>query len=211
MGEQPAATWDHRSAFLALYDDALPHVYGYLCTRCGPTTAEDLTAETFLAAVDAVRGGGTTPIGLPWIMGVARHKLVDHWRRLGREERGLRFVADPGGVVSDPWEARLDAVRARQTLERLAVQHRAVLSLRYFDDLPVPEVAALLGRTVHATEAPAGAGPDGVPPRLRSRGGLRWLIPWTCCASRRSRSTRNPCSRRACAPGCSGSSTFRKE
>jgi DNA-directed RNA polymerase specialized sigma24 family protein len=24
-----------------------------------------------------------------WLIGVARHKLVDHWRRLEREERAL--------------------------------------------------------------------------------------------------------------------------
>jgi RNA polymerase sigma-70 factor (ECF subfamily) len=153
MSDRPAASWDPRAEFLALYDDALPHVYGYLCTRCGPAVAEDLTAETFLAAVDAVRLDAGPPVGLPWIMGVARHKLVDHWRRMDREERGLRLVADPGGDTADPWEARLDAVRARETLDRLAAQHRAALTLRYLDDLPVPEVAALLGRTVHATEA----------------------------------------------------------
>jgi RNA polymerase sigma-70 factor, ECF subfamily len=54
---------------------------------------------------------------------------------------------------SDPWDARLDAVRARATLETIAPQHRAALTLRYLDDLPVPEVATELGRTVHATEA----------------------------------------------------------
>jgi RNA polymerase sigma-70 factor (ECF subfamily) len=38
-------------------------------------------------------------------------------------------------------------------LARLAPQHRAALVLRHVDDLPVPQVAAALGRTVHATEA----------------------------------------------------------
>jgi RNA polymerase sigma-70 factor (ECF subfamily) len=44
-----------RAGLLSLYDEALPQVYGYLLHRCGRTAlAEDLTAETFLAAVDAV-------------------------------------------------------------------------------------------------------------------------------------------------------------
>jgi len=39
---------------LSLYDRALPEVYGYLLARCGQrAVAEDLTAETFLAAVRA--------------------------------------------------------------------------------------------------------------------------------------------------------------
>ena len=43
------------SAFLELYDGALPQVYGYLARRCeNAATAEDLTAETFMAAVAAL-------------------------------------------------------------------------------------------------------------------------------------------------------------
>jgi len=91
---------------------------------------------------------------VPWLIGVARHKLADHWRRQAREERGLRLVAaGTGATAEDPWDAQLDALRADQTLGALAAQHRLALTLRYVDDLPVPEVAKLLGRTMHATEA----------------------------------------------------------
>ena len=38
-------------------------------------------------------------------------------------------------------------------LDELSPAHRAALTLRYLDDLPVPQVAALLDRTLHATEA----------------------------------------------------------
>jgi RNA polymerase sigma-70 factor (ECF subfamily) len=143
------------TALLALYDRALPQVYGYLLARCGQApVAEDLTAETFLAAVTAIRSGAPPdPLSTAWLVGVARHKLVDHWRRQGREERKLAAVADDQPEAQDPWDVRLDAVRARETLERLAPQHRAALTLRYLDDLPVAEVATLLQRTVHATEA----------------------------------------------------------
>ena len=150
-GRDPAA------ALLALYDRALPQVYGYLLHRCGGAAlAEDLTGETFLAAVEAVRREGCPPPTTGWLVGIARHKLVDHWRRRERELRGLRVVADDRSGAEpddDPWDATLDAIRAQQTLASLAGQHRAALLLRYVDDLPVPEVAAVLGRTLHATEA----------------------------------------------------------
>ncbi len=138
---------------LSLYDEALPQVYGYLLARCGQRAlAEDLTAETFLAAVRAEDGGA--PITVAWLIGTARHKLVDHWRRREREERSLRLLDGGGGAeVEDPWEEQLDALRASAVLEKLSPAQRAALTLRYLDDLPVPRVAALLGRTVHATEA----------------------------------------------------------
>jgi RNA polymerase sigma-70 factor (ECF subfamily) len=144
------------SGFLAFYDEALSQVYGYLVARCGTShIAEELTAETFLAAVDAVRRDDPPAVNLPWIIGVARHKLVDHWRRKARETSGLRALADvyDGEETEDPSDAQIDAVLARTTLSALAPHHQIVLTLRYLDDLPVPEVAALLGRTVHATEA----------------------------------------------------------
>jgi len=154
----PAEVTGHEAgaALIALYDTALPEVYGYLLARCGgaAATAQDLTAETFLAAVKAVRSGAPPdPLTTAWLVGVARHKLVDHWRRLGREDRKLAAVADDQPEVVDPWDARLDAVRARQVLDQLAPQHRAALTLRYVDDLPVAEVATLLQRSLHATEA----------------------------------------------------------
>jgi RNA polymerase sigma-70 factor, ECF subfamily len=148
---------DAPERFLALYDAALPYVYGYLLARCGRAVlAEELTSETMLAAVDALRHAAPPgSLTTAWLLGIARHKLVDYWRRLGREERGLRTLAaqEPVAEAEDPWDAHLDRLRARETLERLAAQHRAVLTLRYLDDLAVADVAEILDRTVHATEA----------------------------------------------------------
>jgi RNA polymerase sigma-70 factor (ECF subfamily) len=138
---------------LSLYDTALPQVYGYLLSRCGQRAlAEDLTAETFLAAVRAEADGGA-PTTVPWLIGTARHKLVDHWRRKDREERSLRLLDGGESATEDPWDDELDALRADEVLERLSPAHRAALTLRYLDDLAVPQVAALIGRTLHATEA----------------------------------------------------------
>jgi RNA polymerase sigma-70 factor (ECF subfamily) len=139
------------SAFLHLYDEALPHVYGYLVRRCGSaTTAEDLTADTFLAAATTVQRGGE--VNLPWLIGTARHKLVDHWRRTSRHRQALEELwehAEPPADTNDP----IDTIHVRDTLALLTPHHRAALVLRYVDELPVPEVATLLDRSVHATES----------------------------------------------------------
>jgi RNA polymerase sigma-70 factor, ECF subfamily len=138
-----------------LYRRALPQVYGYLLPRCGSTAvAEDLAAETFMAAVAAVRAGRVREpeVTVAWLVGVARHKLADHWRRSAREERGMAAVAVLAEEPGDPWDEHLDAQAAHAALARLAGPQRAALTLRYLDGLPVAEVAACLGRSVHATE-----------------------------------------------------------
>ena len=155
MSGQPAPAEDVAERFLALYDAALPYVYGYLLARCGRAVlAEELTSDTMLAAVDAVKRDPPNSLSTAWLLGIARHKLVDYWRRLGREERSLRTIASQETTqAEDPWDVHLDSLRARATLEALTPQHRAVLTLRYLDDLPVAEVADILDRTLHATEA----------------------------------------------------------
>jgi RNA polymerase sigma-70 factor (ECF subfamily) len=155
VGERAADVDGDRAVdFLEFYDRALPHVYGYLVRRCGgAAVAEDLCAETFLAAVDAVRGTDPPDLSVAWAVGVARHKLLDQWRRQARDEH--RFEVLVGGASTESTEPVFDpdAVDTRRLLDELVPQHRAALTLRYLDDLPVPEVARLLGRTVHATEA----------------------------------------------------------
>ena len=83
---------------------------------------------------------------------MARHKLVDHWRREAREARQLRALPDES-VVEDDVDERFERARAHEVLEELGAHHRTALTLRYLDGLSVPEVAEHLDRTVHTTEA----------------------------------------------------------
>ena len=154
MNQPSGVRPDPGLALLDLYEQALPQVYGYLLARCGQRpVAEDLTTEVFLAAMDSCRRGKATEISTGWLIGIARHKLVDHWRRAERERRGLRVLGGLAAHADDPWDERLDALLAREVLAELSAQHRSVLTLRYLDGLPVPEVARCLDRSVHATEA----------------------------------------------------------
>ena len=144
---------DQGSALLALYDRALPQVYGYLRARTpSDAMAEDLTAETFLAAVQAVNDNKVPQMTIAWLVTVARNKLVDHWRRAAREERSLQAV-ETTDVVDDDLDIHFERMRAHDVLNELGAHHRSALTLRYLDGLSVPEVATQLDRTVHATEA----------------------------------------------------------
>ena len=137
----------------AIYPAALPQVYGYLVPRCGSVAvAEDLTAETFMAAVAATSRQPPPQVTVAWLIGIARHKLVDHWRRAEREQRGLAAVEQGEATSEDPWSEVLDAQAAHAALLQLSLPHRTALTLRYLDGLPVPEVARHLDRSVHATE-----------------------------------------------------------
>lgn len=59
--------------------------------------AEDLVQETLLAAMRGLDGFSGASTERTWLVGILRHKLLDHFRRLGRE-RGLR---DDGAAVEE--------------------------------------------------------------------------------------------------------------
>ena len=140
------------TAVMELYELGVHDVYGYLVRRCmNAATAEDLTAETFLAAARAAHMGATE-LNVPWLIGTARHKLIDHWRRDTRQREALEELWDAGDEVDDSNEP-VEAMHVHHVLAELPPHHRAALTLRYMDGLPVPAVAAHLDRSIHATES----------------------------------------------------------
>jgi RNA polymerase sigma-70 factor (ECF subfamily) len=146
---------DDPAAFRAFYAEALPIVYSFLYHRVGGrrVVAEDLTQETFMAAVREIKGRARVEAPVPWVMGIAKHKLLDHYRREEREERrlALAFAAETDETWPDP--AETSDADALDALGRVPPAQRAALALRYLDGLSVPEVAYALGRSVHATES----------------------------------------------------------
>lgn len=145
----PAVSISDPAAFARFYDDALPRIYGYFLHRCagGQPVAEDLTQETFIAALAELRKGRLVEAPLPWLYGIARHKLLDHYRREAR-----RGAVD---VFEEPTVARSaeDRERVLGALQAVPPMQRAALVLRHMEGLSVPELAQVLGRSVEAAES----------------------------------------------------------
>jgi RNA polymerase sigma-70 factor (ECF subfamily) len=154
----PPATIDHGAMLLEIYDEAVAEVFAYLRARCAArAVAEDLTADTFLAAVGQIRRGAVDTVTVAWLIGIARHKLIDEWRRSSRRPRPERLDTETSGHDltldgDDIWDAVIDQHLVARVLAELGAHHRAALTLRYLDGLAVPDVAANLGRTLEATE-----------------------------------------------------------
>jgi RNA polymerase sigma-70 factor, ECF subfamily len=151
-----ASAWD------ALYERYLPVVWRYVYVRVAGDQhlAEDIVAETMLSFVHDLSRIDPTRGTVPgWLLGVARHKLGDHRRRVAR--------AGPAGDVSLEHEtsgpAAQDAAslyelsetreRILAVMDRLPDEERLVLEWKYLDGLQVREMASRLGRTEKAVES----------------------------------------------------------
>lgn len=144
--------------FDAFYKEALPVVYGYFLRRTGgsPSLAEDLTQETFLSAVRQIGKGTRVDAPMPWLIGIARHRLVDHYRTAAAEERRYRPIDSAAVELADDrddFAVVLDRQQAIAALDALPASQRLAISLRYLDGLSVPEIAREISRSVHAVES----------------------------------------------------------
>jgi RNA polymerase sigma-70 factor (ECF subfamily) len=144
-----------------LYERHLPSVWRYAYSHLAGNlhAAEDVVSETFLALVRQVSrldpGGGS--VG-GWLIGTARHKVLDLRRRAGRfigGEAVERAADDRPTTEPEPAAAlETDETRAgvRCVLDRLDDDQRLALEWKYVDGLSVREIAQRLGRTEKAAE-----------------------------------------------------------
>jgi RNA polymerase sigma-70 factor (ECF subfamily) len=151
-----AAIVADQARFRVWYQQSLPRVYQYLLARCGHDVelAEELTQQTFVEAIgQRNRFDGRSDV-ITWLCAIGRHKLLDHYRRSGRDQqRHLRMVADLTDGGSDAWANNELRTGVEAGLAQLTGEQRIVLVLRYLDQLPVRDIASSIGRSEKATES----------------------------------------------------------
>jgi RNA polymerase sigma-70 factor (ECF subfamily) len=142
-------------AFRRFYGDASSVVYRYLvrATLGDRATAEDLTQETFAAVMVAARAGRGEALTMPWVMGVARHKLVDHYRRVEREQRRLARSWDSAPQLAVGTDSGHDSGEIVEVLRQLNPEYRLVLVLKYYEELTAEQIATTIGRSLDATNS----------------------------------------------------------
>ncbi len=141
--------------FVTLYQRHLKRVYVYHLARTGnDQDAQDLTSETFLAALDGLAAYHPEQSFAAWLFGIAHHKLADFFHKKGRES-SLEEVDDPpspGPPLEQLAVHHGDLRRLRQALELLSEDRVDALSLRFFSDLNLAEIALVMGKSEAAVK-----------------------------------------------------------
>jgi RNA polymerase sigma-70 factor (ECF subfamily) len=84
-----------------------------------------------------------------WIFGIARHKALDAMRRNVRRQQDVELdteadLAHPGINPIDQIQRDQVAVLTKQALARLSHDHREILYLVFYEELPYNDIALLL-------------------------------------------------------------------
>jgi len=137
-----------------------PAIVRYCRARIGRTgaaysSADDVAQEVCLAVLGALPRYADQPESfLPFVYGIAAHKVADHYRRAGRDKaEPAADVPDGIDLEATPEQQTVRAdVRARlvRLLDTLAPRQREILVLRLVVGLSAQETAVAIGLTATA-------------------------------------------------------------
>jgi RNA polymerase sigma-70 factor (ECF subfamily) len=154
------ATRKDVGAFAELYRLYHPVLFGYVHSRLNQREeAEDLTSAIFEKAFAAIGRYQPSPAQFStWLHTIARNALIDNYRKRKPQvephgDKELLNATDPrGGPEEETIAQDLRRLLYAAILE-LTDDQRQVVGLRFFFNLPVTEVARMMGKSEGAVKA----------------------------------------------------------
>jgi RNA polymerase sigma-70 factor (ECF subfamily) len=153
-----------RKATAEFVSQCADYAYPFVCRRLMPRkeAVEDLMQEILLAAwqnLPNFRGDSSLR---SWILGIARHKVEDYYRKRFREpdvdesDDSEDEALDMNAAIIPKLEERLDRAtrwkKVQKILVRLPETYGLALLWRYRDEMSLSEMAELTGKTEKAME-----------------------------------------------------------
>ncbi len=142
-------------AFAELYRRHVTRVYRYHMAHTGNVKdAEDLTSQTFMAALEGIRSFRGSGSFAAWLMGIASRKRALFFRG-SRPEVPLEaalHIPSPDLPTDKAVSQRLETNHILMALKRLSPERAEALSLCYFGGLNAAEAGRVLGKSEGAVK-----------------------------------------------------------
>ena len=145
------------TAFESIYSTYYDRIYRYVLVRIGHTTeAEDLAADVFLRALEAIDSYNSR--GVPfaaWLFRIAHNLVVDHLRRRSRRPTSVLDESLPllDDAPDDRVVAGLTIADILKVMPKITDSQRQVLALRFGAGLSVAETAGVMKKRDGAVKA----------------------------------------------------------
>ncbi len=146
-----------QEAFAQLYEEYFGKIYRYVALRIGnQAEAEDMTQQVFLSAIKSISSFKWRNIPFSaWLFRIAHNQAVDYLRKRSRrptsplEESLISSGDDPQQTA----ERKLDIEQLLLATGQLTQAQQDVISLRFASELPIAEVAKVMGKSEGAVKA----------------------------------------------------------
>jgi RNA polymerase sigma-70 factor, ECF subfamily len=143
-------------AITSVYNQYFPEIFRYVRYRLDDDAlAEDISSEVFFCLLKAVKAGRAPKVNLrAWLIGTARHMIVDHLRREHRHpsEAISEELESAGEGTSEQVEGRLAAHALHKAIIYLTEDQQQVLALRFGQGYSLEDTAAIMKKQVNAVK-----------------------------------------------------------
>jgi RNA polymerase sigma-70 factor (ECF subfamily) len=144
-------------AVAELYERFHLGIFRYLYYRSGDShAADDLTSEVFLRMMRALSSFRLQESAFQaWLYQIARNVLIDHFRKSNtRNDVPLEenIMEGTDTIRTRPVERALNSITLQKALDRLSVEQRDVIVMRFVSGMPIYEVAQALNRSEDAVK-----------------------------------------------------------
>jgi RNA polymerase sigma factor (sigma-70 family) len=138
-------------AFALLYERHRLGLLRFLLGLCGdPALADEVFQETWLSLIRSQTEPREALLFKTWLYQIGRNRLIDHWRKAGRQQaqqdqydQQQHGAVDPAPGPEQQLSLSRDQQRLQAALEDLPVEQREVFLLRAHADLELQEIAEL--------------------------------------------------------------------
>ncbi len=126
-----------------------------MCLTANRAVAEDLFQETWIRVLDRGDQYNAASSFEGWLFGIARHLAIDYQRRRKWEslDDGAELIATAAASAEAEMARQEQSAEVRDALGRLPAIHREVLLLRFQEDLPLAEIAAVIDAPVSTVKS----------------------------------------------------------
>ncbi len=151
-----AYRWKVIADLMQAHGDAVTQ---YCYTWLGEGLAEEMTQEVFVTAWERLPSYQPQAPLRTWLFGIARNKCQQAYRnRVRRQAIAQTFLQEihvraHAGQLTSPEEQLVrvsDEARLANCLGQLRDEDRIMITLRYWKDMPVADIADIMGKSVAA-------------------------------------------------------------
>lgn len=140
-----------------IYNQYFPEIFRYARYRLDDDAlAEDISSEVFFCLLKAAKTGHGPSVNLHgWLMGTARHLIIDHfrWKHRHPSETISDATEFDGGKPSDEAEQRDASHALHLALIQLTEDQQQVLALRFGQGYSLEETANEMKKNINAVKA----------------------------------------------------------
>lgn len=146
-----------QEAFAQIYEENFEKIFRYIAIKIGnQMEAEDLTQQVFMKALKAISSYKWKDVPFSaWLYKIAHNQVVDYIRKKSRRPE-TELNEEIASVEDYPYKAaefKVELGELSRALKKLTPLQQEVISLRFSCEMPIAQVASIMGKKEGAIKA----------------------------------------------------------